>query len=87
MTDDEFVSGGVERRATSTLRPPANAAAEHTTERVAHIAAHIQDYGWGQPIVIDGDGEISSGHGRYLAAEHLGLDRIPVIVHEGETDG
>lgn len=52
---------------------------DHPDEQVEKIAASIREYGWDQPIVVDAEGEIVKGHGRYYAARRLGLDRVPVI--------
>lgn len=46
---------------------------------VEEVAAAIKRFGWGAPIVArEEDYEIISGHTRYLAAQKLGLDRVPV---------
>jgi len=61
------------------LIPYANNAKEHPDEQVKKIASSIKNYGWDQPIVVDGDGEIIKGHGRRQAAEMLGIEEVPVI--------
>ena len=40
---------------------------------VDKVAASIQEFGWRQPIVVDGEGVIVVGHTRYKAAQKLGL--------------
>jgi DNA modification methylase len=37
-------------------------------------------FGWTVPVLVGGDGEVIAGHGRILAATHLGLTDAPVIV-------
>lgn len=54
--------------------PRKNAAA------VDKVAASIKEYGWRQPIVVDGEMVIIAGHTRYLAAQKLGLKKVPVHV-------
>jgi DNA modification methylase len=54
--------------------PRLNAAA------VEAVAASIREYGFRQPIVVDEDGVIIVGHGRYQAALKLGLETVPVHV-------
>jgi ParB-like chromosome segregation protein Spo0J len=44
------------------------------------VAGSIKEFGWRQPIVVDSDGVIVAGHTRLLAAQKLGLDKIPVHV-------
>lgn len=55
-----------------------NNAKKHPKEQVENIANSIKTYGFRQPIVVDKDGVIIIGHGRYLAAKHLGLTEVPV---------
>ena len=47
---------------------------------VGKVAASIKEFGFKQPIVVDGEGVIIAGHTRLLAAERLGLDAVPVLV-------
>ena len=47
---------------------------------VAKVAASIQEFGWRQPIVVDGKRVIIAGHTRLLAARKLGLKEVPVHV-------
>jgi len=76
----------VERVPRDELIPYANNPKEHPDEQVNKIASSIKNYGWDQPIVVDGDGEIIKGHGRLQAAERLGLDEVPVIWREDLSD-
>ena len=76
----------VELRSIGELIPYSNNPKEHPTGQVKKIASSIKNYGWDQPIVTDGDGEIIKGHGRLQAAELLGLDEVPVLVREDLSD-
>ena len=71
---------------TGELIPYTNNPKDHPDEQVKKIASSIKNYGWDQPIVVDGDGEIIKGHGRLQAAETLGLDEVPVIWREDLSD-
>jgi DNA modification methylase len=51
----------------------------HSDAQVAQIAASIKEFGWTNPILIDGENGIIAGHGRLLAARKLGQDKVPVI--------
>jgi DNA modification methylase len=44
------------------------------------VAESIRQFGFRQPIVVDGDGVIICGHTRYRAALKLGLTEVPVHV-------
>ena len=61
------------------LREAAGNARTHSAEQVDQLAGLIREYGFTQPILVDGDGEIIAGHGRLRAAKVVGLERVPVI--------
>jgi hypothetical protein len=60
------------------IKPYKNNAKKHPKEQVDNIAKSIEVYGFRQPIVVDKDGVIIIGHGRYLAAKQLGKTEVPV---------
>lgn len=47
---------------------------------VAKVAGSLKEFGWRQPIVVDGEGVVVVGHTRLLAARKLGYDEVPVHV-------
>ena len=51
----------------------------HSDAQVAQIAASIKEFGWTNPILIDGENGIIAGHGRLLAARKLGQEKVPTI--------
>lgn len=51
----------------------------HSDAQVAQIAASIKEFGWTNPILVDGENGIIAGHGRLLAARKLGQTEVPVI--------
>src|SRR6266852_524824 len=52
----------------------------HSDAQIAQIAASIAEFGFNNPILVDGKAGILAGHGRLLAARKLGLTEVPVIV-------
>jgi DNA modification methylase len=64
---------------------PANAHA-HSKKQIAKIARSIRQFGFTAPIIVDENNVILAGHGRWLAAQHLGLDLVPVVVLSGLSD-
>jgi len=62
-----------------TLIPYANNARTHSTEQVKQIAASIKEFGFTNPVLIDGENGIIAGHGRVMAAELLKMDEVPCI--------
>ena len=61
------------------LIPYARNSRTHSDAQVAKIAASIREFGFLNPIIVDGESGIIAGHGRVLAAQKLGLDTLPVI--------
>lgn len=61
------------------LIPYARNSRTHSDEQVAQIAASIKEFGWTNPILVDGEAGIIAGHGRLAAARKLGMKKIPVI--------
>jgi len=77
----------IEQRKVELLIPYVNNSRKHSDEQVAQIAASIKEFGWTNPLLVDGENGIIAGHGRLLAARKLNLDEVPVIelAHLSET--
>jgi len=61
------------------LVPYARNSRTHSPQQVDKIAASIREFGFLNPIIVDGRNGIVAGHGRVLAAQKLGLSELPVI--------
>ena len=57
------------------LIPYAANARTHSDEQVALIAGSIREFGFANPVLVDGDNGVIAGHGRLLAARRLGIDQ------------
>jgi DNA modification methylase len=68
----------IQEVAVNKLIPYAKNSRTHSPEQVGQIAASIKEFGFRNPILVDGVG-IIAGHGRLLAAQKLGLDKVPTI--------
>jgi len=62
------------------ITPYEKNAKKHPKDQVEKIANSIMKYGFDQPIVVDQDMVVIKGHGRRLAAKHLGLEQVPIII-------
>lgn len=62
------------------LKPYERNARTHSPEQVAQIVASIREFGFTNPILVDGSDGILAGHGRLAAAKDMGLAEVPVIV-------
>jgi len=54
-------------------------------DAVDAVAESIRQFGFRQPIVVDGENVIICGHTRYKAAMKLGLEKVPVHVAKDLT--
>lgn len=61
------------------LIPYARNARRHSEPQVAQIAASIKEFSFTNPLIIDDSLTVRCGHGRLLAAQKLGLERVPCI--------
>ena len=61
------------------LIPYVNNSRTHSDEQVAQLAASIKEFGWTNPILVDGSNGIIAGHGRLMAARKLGYKEVPTI--------
>jgi len=69
----------IAHRAVESLIPYARNARTHSEEQVALIAGSIREFGFTNPVLVDGANGIIAGHGRVMAARRLGLTKVPVI--------
>ena len=68
------------------LIPYARNSRTHSDAQVAQIAASVREFGWTNPVLVDGENGIIAGHGRVLAARKLGMEEVPCIELAGLTD-
>lgn len=76
----------VQEISTELLKPYGNNAKIHTDEQVQKIADSIKEFGFLNPVLIDGNHNIIAGHGRVMAAKLLGMKNIPCVNIEGLTE-
>ena len=69
----------IETLKTADLIPYARNTRTHSEAQVAQIAGSIREFGFTNPILIDAENGIIAGHGRVMAAQKLGLDKVPCI--------
>lgn len=72
----------IELRPLTAIHPYERNAKKHPTAQIKQLAKIIGRHGFDVPIVVDGQGVVIKGHGRLLAAKHLGLTKVPVIVRD-----
>lgn len=57
---------------------------DHSAEQIDLLCKSMSTV-WTNPLILDENNMIIAGHGRYMAAQKLGLDRVPCIILEGLT--
>jgi len=68
------------------LRAYPRNARTHTKHQIRQIADSIKTFGFTNPILVGGTGNIIAGHGRWEAAKLLGMTQVPTILLEDLTE-
>jgi DNA modification methylase len=68
------------------LTPNGRNARTHSRKQIRQIADSITAFGFVVPLLIDDDGVIIAGHGRYAAAKLLDLKQVPAIKVQGLSE-
>jgi ParB-like chromosome segregation protein Spo0J len=58
----------------------------HSEEQVVQIANSIKEFGFTNPILLDGDNGILAGHGRLAASKLLEMKEVPTIQLSGLSE-
>jgi len=61
------------------IKPYGKNAKKHPKKQIEQVANSIKEFGMNQPIVVDKDGVIIVGHGRYEALKHLGWSEEQIL--------
>jgi DNA modification methylase len=61
------------------IKPDAANPRRHSKKQIRQIAASIEAFGFIVPILIDRNGNIVAGHGRWLAGRDLGFTEVPTL--------
>lgn len=69
----------IEYKKIEDLIPYVNNTRTHSENQVAQIASSIKEFGWTNPILLDGENGIIAGHGRLMAAQKLNETEVPTI--------
>lgn len=61
------------------LIPYAKNSRTHSPGQIEKLSKLIQEYGFTNPVLLDGENGILAGHGRVIAAKRLGLKKLPTL--------
>lgn len=76
----------LEQIETTRLVPYVNNARRHSAEQVQMLRASLREFGFVNPILVDRDLNIIAGHGRLMAAQAEGYEKVPCVFVEHLTD-
>lgn len=76
----------IEMLATTALKPYEKNARTHSAEQIEKICRSIQEFGFINPVLIDEKQMIVAGHGRVMAAQKLGMEKVPCLRIKGLTE-
>jgi DNA modification methylase len=76
----------VEYRLITSLHPAGRNPRTHSRKQIQQLVDSMRTFGFTNPILIDGKGQVIAGHGRLAAAKVLQLDQVPTIRLEHLTE-
>lgn len=75
-----------EFKKTNELKENPHNVRKHPKKQIEQLKKSISEFGFTVPIVINRTGVILAGHGRYIAACELGMDKVACIVADGLSE-
>jgi len=67
------------QRKTEELKPYENNPRQHSEAQLDRLVRSIKEFGFTNPVLVDDDCNVIAGHGRLMAAELMGLPKVPTI--------
>lgn len=58
----------------------------HSPDQVEQLVNSIQEFGFTNPILVDGVNTLIAGHGRMAAAKEIGMKEVPAIRLDGLSE-
>lgn len=86
MFSDGLARLAIEYQPIGALAAFSGNARSHSKHQIRQIAASIEQFGFTNPVLIDGRNTIIAGHGRVAAAMLLGMESVPTIRLEGMNE-
>jgi DNA modification methylase len=67
------------------LIPYVNNARTHNAEQINKLRASLREFGFINPVIIDGEYNIIAGHGRVMAAKEEHIEEVPCVLADHLT--
>lgn len=71
---------------TGRLVPYQNNCRTHSAEQILKLRSSLREFGFVNPILVDGNLNVIAGHGRLEAAKAEGIEKVPCVFVEHLTD-
>ena len=68
------------------LKPYERNAKIHGADQIEKLRKSIEEFGFISPCLIDNEYNVIAGHGRIMAAQEMGLKKVPCLFVDGLTD-
>lgn len=68
------------------LIPYARNARTHSKDQINKLRSSLREFGFVNPVLIDGDYNIIAGHGRVMAGKEEGMKEVPCVFVEHLTE-
>ena len=68
------------------LVPYVNNARTHSAEQINKLRSSLREFGFINPVIIDGNYGIIAGHGRVMAAKEEGIKEVPCVLVDYLTE-
>lgn len=68
------------------LKPYERNAKIHGADQIEKLCKSIEEFGFISPCLIDNEYNVIAGHGRIMAAQEMGLKKVPCLFVDGLTD-
>ena len=68
------------------LVPYVNNARTHSPEQINKLRSSLREFGFVNPVIIDGNNGIIAGHGRVMAAKEEGISEVPCVLADYLTE-
>jgi ParB-like chromosome segregation protein Spo0J len=78
--EQKIINGlAITYRDVDSLKPYKNNPRTHSDAQIDTLVASLKEFGWTNPILLDGKNGIIAGEGRWRAAKKLGMTSVPCI--------
>jgi len=87
VSDIKIQSKEIQEISVNSLTPHPKNMNKHSDEQIERLCKIIEYQGFRNPLIVQkGTNLVVAGHGRIMAAKKLGIDKVPVMYQEFESE-